>query len=167
VHARHGRAADLPRFGGWWGNDPDLRFRMHLEPVFEPAPGADGWQVSNPPILALAPLRASLALFDEAGMPALRAKSRRLTGYLRQWVEHVADPGIEILTPAAAEACGCQISLLVRGRGRELFELLSGEGVVCDYREPDVVRVAPAPFYNSFHEVWRFGAALRKWAASA
>jgi kynureninase len=167
VHERHGAADDLPRFSGWWGHDPERRFRLHLEASFVPAGGADGWQLSNPSILALAPLRASLDLFDEVGIASLRSKSRRLTGYLRQWIGHIGDPRIEILTPVEPEACGCQLSLMVRGRGRELYRVLTDEGVVCDYREPDVVRVAPVPFYNSFHEVWRFGQVLARWSARA
>jgi len=164
VHERHGGAADLPRLAGWWGNDPDRRFRMHLDSEFLPVKGADGWQVSNPPILALAPLRASLGLFEEAGMPALRAKSIALSGYLRSWVEHVADPRISILTPADARESGCQVSLRVRGEAQALFEALGTAGIVGDHRQPDVVRVAPVPLYNTFHEVWRFGRALRAWS---
>lgn len=164
VHQRHARRPDLPRFAGWWGNVPASRFRMHLEPEFVPAAGADGWQLSNPPILALAPLSASLALFDEAGMPALLAKSLRLTAYLEAFIDHVGDPRIEVLTPRAPAARGCQLSLAVRDGGRRLFERLRSAGVVVDYREPDVVRAAPVPLYNSFQDVWRFGRALADWA---
>jgi len=165
VHRRHAERPDLPRFAGWWGNDPGQRFRMHLEPEFLPVSGADGWQQSNPPILALAPLRASLELFDEAGMEALRGKSQRLTHYLEDWIEHAAADQIEILTPREARLRGGQISMLVRRRGEELMQALKAAGVVVDYRPPDVVRVAPVPLYNSFHDVWRFGQTLRKWAA--
>ncbi|MHC4428152.1 MAG: kynureninase [Planctomycetota bacterium] len=107
VHGRHAQRTDLPRFGGWWGNDPDRRFLMHLESEFEPRPTADGWQLSNPPILALAPLRVSLQMFEEAGMTALRAKSRRLTAYLHSWIDHVAEDRIEVLTPCGADERGC------------------------------------------------------------
>jgi kynureninase len=164
VHQRHGDAEQLPRFAGWWGNDPDTRFRMHLEPEFRPFGGADGWQLSNPPVLAMAPLRASLAMFDEAGMKRLRAKSLRLTGYLRYQVERVGDGRIAVLTPREAERHGCQLSLHVDGGGRTLFDALQSEGIVGDYREPDVVRVAPVPLYNTFHEVWRFGRVLERWS---
>lgn len=164
VHQRHGAAASLPRLAGWWGNDPARRFRMHLESEFQPFAGAAGWQVSNPPVLALAPLRVSLELFEEVGMKRLRAKSRRLTGYLQQWIDAVGDRRLVVLTPAEPSARGCQISMRVEERPRELFEALRGEGVIGDYREPDVVRVAPAPLYNTFHEVWRFGQALRAWS---
>jgi len=164
VHQRHVENTDLPRFGGWWGNDPERRFRMHLESEFVPRPTADGWQLSNPPILALAPLRVSLGLFDEAGMGALRDKSERLTAYLEAWVEHVAGERIEVLTPAAAHERGCQLSLRALDRPRELFQALEQHGVVADYREPDVVRVAPVPLYNSFHDVWSLGQALAAWA---
>jgi kynureninase len=164
VHRRHARRTDLARFGGWWGNDPERRFRMHLEPEFEPRPTADGWQLSNPPILAMAPLRVSLRLFDEAGMPALRDKSKRLTAYMQWWVDHVAARRIEVLTPRRPDERGCQLSLRALDRPRELFRALQEQGVVADYREPDVVRVAPVPLYNSFADVWSFAQALRAWA---
>jgi len=165
VHRRHAERVDLPRFGGWWGNDPDRRFLMHLQPEFVPRPTADGWQLSNPPILALAPLRVSLEQFEQAGMDALRAKSLRLTAYLADWVEHAAAGRIEILTPARPDERGCQLSLRALDRPRRLFEALAAAGVVADYREPDVVRVAPVPLYNSFHDVWAFGQALLAWNA--
>jgi kynureninase len=165
VHERHGESADLPRFAGWWGNDPSTRFRMHLQPEFEPFAGAEGWQLSNPPILAMAPLEASLDLFDEAGMERLRAKSVRLTGYLQSWVDHVGNERLSQPTPRDPAARGCQISLRAVERPRALFESLRSAGVVGDFRQPDVVRVAPVPLYNSFHDVWRFGQALSRWAA--
>jgi kynureninase len=164
VHERHAADTDLPRLGGWWGNDPETRFRMHLEERFRPVASADSWQLSNPPVLALAPLLASLEIFDEVGMDALREKSQRLTGYLAAWIDHVADPRVEIVTPCDPAARGCQLSLRVREQGRELFAALQAAGIVGDCREPDVVRVAPVPLYNSFHDVWRFGRALAGWA---
>ncbi len=164
VHERHAARADVPRFGGWWGNDPERRFRMHLERSFEPRPGADGWQLSNPPILSMAPIRVSLALFDEAGMPALRAKSRKLTAYLQYWIDRSAAGRIELLTPREPRFRGCQLSMRVLDRPRELFRGLQESGVVADYREPDVIRVAPVPLYNSFHDVWRFGTVLCDWS---
>jgi len=139
---------------------------MHLEEKFVPHEGADGWQLSNPPILAMAPLRASLADFDSAGMAALRTKSRSLTAYLQYWIDHAGANRLEVLTPRDPEARGCQISMRVRERPRELFETLQKAGVVGDFREPDVIRVAPVPLYNSFHDVWRFGQALADWRRS-
>lgn len=160
VHERHGNAADTPRLAGWWGNDPATRFRMHLNETFTPRPGADGWQLSNPPILALAPLVASLALFDEAGIPRLRDKSRRLTGYLEYLIDRIPGAPFEIITPRDPEARGCQLSLRVKRGGRTLFDRLQAGGVLGDFREPDVIRLAPVPLYNSFTDVWRAGRAL-------
>jgi kynureninase len=162
VHEKHGRRLDLPRLAGWWGHDPATRFRMHLEPDWSPPPGADGWQLSNPPILALAPLRASLELFDEATMPALRARSERMTGYLEYLLDRLPAGRYEIITPRDPVQRGCQLSLLVHDRPRELLRVLEAEGVVCDFREPNVIRVAPTPLYNTFAEVWRFAEILRR-----
>ncbi|MBT8486150.1 MAG: kynureninase, partial [Phycisphaerae bacterium] len=140
VHQRHARDQTIPRFGGWWGNDPDTRFQMHLRPDFEPAPTADGWQLSNPPIMAMAPLRASLRLFDEVGMPALRAKSKELTGYLRRLIEvgNAESAAFEIITPADPQEQGAQLSILVHDRPVRRFQALTEAGVVCDFREPNV-----------------------------
>jgi kynureninase len=160
VHERHARQLDLPRFAGWWGNDPATRFRMHAERGFVPQPGADGWQVSNPPILAMVPLRASLALFDEATMPALRSKSEQLTGYLEDRLDRIPAGRFEIITPRHISQRGCQVSFRVSGRARELLQALDSAGVIGDLREPDIIRVAPTPFYNTFHEVWRFARVL-------
>lgn len=157
VHERHGNNLSLPRLAGWWGNDPATRFRMHLEPEFVPRSGADGWQVSNPPIFALVPLRASLALFDQAGMAALRAKSERLTAYL----EFLLADRFELLTPHDPARRGCQLSIRVTDQPRERFRALQTAGVVCDFREPDVIRVAPVPLYNIFAEVWHFARVLQ------
>ena len=162
VHERHARRADLPRFGGWWGNDPKTRFRMHLEPEFVPVPTADAWQLSNPPIFSMAPLKASLAIFDEVGMSALRAKSQRLTGYLQFLLDRMPSDRYEVITPKDPAARGCQLSLLAHARPKQLFKSLEASGVVCDYREPNVIRVAPVPLYNTFHEVWRFAEVLGK-----
>ena len=162
VHNRHGETGDLPRFGGWWGNDPTTRFQMHLQPEFVPRGGAEGWQISNPPILSMAPVRASLAIFDEASMPALRAKSERLTGYLEYLLDRVGSPRIEIITPRDPAQRGCQLSLLVHDRPKELLEALHGEGMICDFREPNVLRVAPTPLYNSYSDVWQFVGALTR-----
>jgi kynureninase len=160
VHERHGRNTKLERLAGWWGNDPATRFRMHLEPEFVPVEGADGWQLSNPPILALAPLIASLDIFDEAGMGALRRKSIALTGYMEHLIDRIPPGELQIITPRESSSRGCQLSLRVPVRPRELFDALVEEKVTGDFREPDVIRVAPVPLYNSFHEVWRFAAIL-------
>jgi kynureninase len=160
VHERHAQNLDLPRLAGWWGNDPATRFRMHLEPRFVPQAGADGWQVSNPPILSLAPLRASLALFDGATMPALRAKSERLTGYLESLLDRLPPGRFEVVTPRDPARRGCMLSIIVHDRPRELVKDLESRGIVCDFREPNVVRVAPVPLYNTFRDVLTFARAL-------
>ena len=168
VHARHARS-DRPRFAGWWGHEASTRFRMG--PDFVPTPGADGWQLSNPPILGLAPLRGSLDLFVRAGMVALRAKSERLTGYLEALIrERLADT-LQIVTPRDPARRGAQLSLRVlqgrdlRGReaGRSLFEFLAGRGVLGDWREPDVIRISPAPLYNTHADVLRFAREVEAW----
>lgn len=161
VHERHAQA-DLPRFAGWWGHEASTRFRMG--PKFVPSPGADGWQLSNPSILSLAPLRASLALFDRAGLAALRAKSIALTGWLASALEQELAEHLEILTPADPEQRGCQLSLRVRaGRdaGRLAFEHLARSGIICDWREPDVIRASPVPLYNQYADCARLVEALR------
>ncbi|MBY0525928.1 MAG: kynureninase [Gemmataceae bacterium] len=162
VHERHGNDLGLPRLAGWWGNDPATRFRMHLEPDFVPRAGADGWQLSNPPILAMAPLFASLALFDEVGMPALRAKSACLTAYLQFLLDQLPPGRFEVLTPRDPRQRGAMLSILDHRHPKELVRLLVDEGVVCDFREPNVIRVAPMPLYNTFHEVWRFAQLLAR-----
>ena len=167
VHERHART-DLPRFAGWWGHDQSTRFRMG--PEFVPTPGADGWQLSNPPIMALAPLRASLALFDQVGMSALRAKSLRLTGFLQECIEDRLNDVLEIITPIDPTQRGCQLSLRVRGgreRGRALFEHLAAQGVLGDWREPDVIRISPAPLYNTFEDIAGFVSSTAAWRKAA
>src|SRR6059058_3634213 len=159
VHERHATNTRLPRLAGWFGNDPNTRFRLHLEPEFVPVPSADGRQISNPPIFSMAPLRASLAIFDEAGgMEPLRAKSIKLTGYLQFLLEsNHGDKRFTVITPGEMDARGCQLSILVHEHPKELFRKLQVAcGVKCDFREPNVIRVAPTPLYNTFREVWRF-----------
>ncbi len=165
VHERHGRSDDLPRFAGWWGHDKATRFRM--PEVFEATPGAEGWQLSNPPILPLAALRASLELFDEAGMDRLRAKSERLTGYLVHLLRTRFPDGLSIITPADAEQRGCQVSLRTGPEGRRVHRHLSEHGIWCDWREPDVIRVAPVPLYNSYSDVHRFVEVMAEGMGSA
>jgi kynureninase len=157
VHERHANNRDLPRLAGWFGNDPHTRFRMHLEPEFIPVQSADGWQISNPPIFSMAPLRASLAIFDEAGgVEPLRAKSIRLTGYLQFLLEQAGSNRFTIITPGEPNERGCQLSILAHEHPKELFQKLEAAGVKCDFREPNVIRAAPTPLYNTFHEIWRF-----------
>jgi len=162
VHERHAENRALPRFAGWWGNDPETRFLMHLQPEFVPREGADGWQISNPPILSAAPLRASLGMFDEAGMEALRAKSVLLTGYLEYLIDRIPNERFEVITPRDPEKRGCQLSIRALDCPADLLSSLEAEGVVADFRGPDVIRVAPVPLYNTFHEVWRFAEILAR-----
>jgi kynureninase len=161
VHERHATNTKLPRLAGWFGNDPNTRFRLHLEPDFIPVASADGWQISNPPIFAMAPLRASLAIFDEAaGMEPLRAKSIKLTGYLEFLLTEIGSKKFTVITPPNPDERGCQLSILAHERPKELLKELEAAGVKCDFREPNVIRVAPTPLYNTFHEVWRFARIL-------
>lgn len=165
VHERHARS-DRPRFAGWWGHDQATRFRMG--PQFVPTPGADGWQLSNPPIFALAPLRVSLEIFQRAGMRELRAKSEHLTGYLEALIQQRLGHVLQIVTPREPARRGCQLSLRVHGgreRGRALFEHLMARGIVGDWREPDVIRISPTPLYNRFEDVRLFVLAVEAWAA--
>src|SRR5437588_914064 len=161
VHERHATNMELPRLAGWFGNDPKSRFRMQLEPEFIPVPSADGWQISNPPILSMAPLRASLAIFDDAGgMRRLREKSKKLTGYLEFLLERAGSNRFTIITPHDPDARGCQLSIVAHQNAKELHKELETAGVKTDFREPNVIRAAPAPLNNSFHDVWRFGQVL-------
>jgi kynureninase len=162
VHERHARDPDVPRLAGWWGNDPSTRFRM--EPGFVPRGDVESWQVSNPPILSLAPVRVSLELFDRVGMAALRERSIRLTGYLESLLDRVAaSRAIEVVTPRDPAARGCQLSVHVPSGAKELSaRLRAEEGVDCDEREPNVIRLAPTPLYGSFHDCWRAAAALER-----
>jgi kynureninase len=154
VHERHARDFERPRFAGWWGHEEQTRFRMG--PDFHPAPGAEGWQLSNPSILAMAPLRASLDLFAEAGMDRLREKSMALTGYLEFLLDQSASTKFSIITPRDPERRGAQLSIRVRENGRAVCDRLNAEGILCDWREPDILRVAPAPLYNTYSDVHRF-----------
>jgi kynureninase len=156
VHERH----DRPHLAGWWGHEQSTRFQMG--PEFHAAAGTAGWQISNPPILAAAPLIASLALFEQAGLQNLRQKSVALTGYLEYLLDRLA-PDIELITPRAVESRGCQLSVRVagpRGRGQRVFDALTSLGVIGDWREPDTIRLAPIPLYNSFADAFRGAEAL-------
>ncbi len=165
VHERHAKAV-LPRFAGWWGHDKTTRFQMG--PQFVATPGADGWQLSNPPILALVPLRVSLEIFRRAGMPRLRAKSLQLTGYLEWLVQTPLADVLEVVTPSQPDRRGAQLSIRVIGgreRGRALFEYLMEHGIIGDWREPDVIRISPAPLYNRFADCLAFAGAVQNWAS--
>ncbi|HEX3847669.1 MAG TPA: kynureninase [Steroidobacteraceae bacterium] len=154
VHERHARRTDLPRFAGWWGHDPETRF--HMGPEFHPSAGAAGWQVSNPPVLAVAPLLASLEVFDRAGILRLREKSIALTGHLRRLIEARLAGRVDIVTPRETGARGCQLSLRIArpaAEAKRCFDRLTAAGVIGDWREPDVLRLAPIPAYNSFSDV--------------
>lgn len=168
VHEKHASNLELPRFAGWWGHNQEERFQM--KKGFKPITGAAGWQLSNGAILTMAAHKASLDIFDEAGMPALRKKSEQLTGYLEFLIKELNLPEsqLQIITPSEPSARGCQLSLLVHQNGRALFEKLTAAGVILDWREPNVIRVAPVPLYNSFEDVFCFTEILRKsWAALA
>src|SRR5438067_1448049 len=161
VHERHATNTELPRLAGWFGNDPNTRFRLHLEPDFIPVASADGWQISNPPIFSMAPLRASLAIFDQAGgIDPLRVKSTKLTGYLEFLLTEIGSEKFSVITPRDPNGRGCQLSILAHQHPKELHNELVAAGVKCDFREPKVIRVAPTPLYNTFHEVWRFAKIL-------
>jgi kynureninase len=159
VHERHAQAHWLPRMEGWWGHDKASRFKMPRD--FSALRGVEGWQLSNPPIFQLAALRASLELFDAATMPALRRKSELLTAYLASLIARMPPGFCQILTPEEPRRRGAQLSLRIHGSNpRRLVDELAKAGVVCDLREPDVIRAAPAPLYCGFHDVFRFSEAL-------
>ncbi|MCF8237724.1 MAG: kynureninase [Saprospiraceae bacterium] len=154
VHERHATNQRLPRFSGWWGHDKETRFLM--PDVFKPIPGAEGWQLSNPPILPMAAMRASLDLFDEAGMDWLVDKTQQLTGYLEWLLKQLNNPRLSLITPSDPQQRGCQLSIRVEGADKSIFNRLSARGIIADWREPDVIRVAPVPLYNSFEDVFLF-----------
>ena len=163
VHEKHHANKDLSRFGGWWGHNKQRRFIM--EPEYNPIVGADGWQISNLPILSLAPYLASVEMFDEVGMEKLIRKRNQLTAYL-EFILHEIDKEIdgtefEIITPANQEERACQLSVFLHGQGRSLFDYLMKNGVITDWREPNVIRFAPAPFYCSYEDMYDFGQILK------
>jgi kynureninase len=157
IHERHLGAKTPPHLVGWWGVEAATRFLMR--PEFHAAAGAAGWQISNPPILSAAPLIASLAIFRDAELARLRAKSIGLTGFLEFLIERQG-PAVRIITPREATERGCQLSLRVAD-GARVFQRLSAAGVVCDWREPDTLRVAPVPLYNRYEDVWHFNEILQ------
>jgi kynureninase len=159
VNERYANDRALPRFTGWWGHE--LKTRFIMEDEFIPTPGAEGWQMSNPPILSLAAFRAALEVFDEAGIDALRAKSLRLTAYLEFLVGQLGEDVVRVITPSDPEQRGCQLSIQVKAADKALFDRITERGVIADWREPDVIRIAPAPLYNSFQDVHAFYSILK------
>ena len=160
VHERHAENDNLKRFAGWWGHNKQTRFNMRHE--FDPLPGAEGWQLSNPPILSMAAIMASLDVFDEAGMENLRRKAIKLTAFLEFLIDEIKDGSISIITPRQPEERGCQLSIQLKNADKHLHTRLTEAGVISDWREPDVIRVAPVPLYNSFEDVYRFSERLKQ-----
>lgn len=154
VHERHAYSENLPRLEGWWGHNKETRFKMR--DAFEPIPGAEAWQLSNPPILSMAAIWASLKIFDEAGMDRLRSKAIKLTGYLEYLVNLLGDEVVQIITPSEPDQRGCQLSIQAKGGDKSIYDRLTAKGVIADWREPDVIRVAPVPLYNSYEDVHQF-----------
>lgn len=162
VHEKHHNNPELPRFAGWWGHNKERRFKM--EPTFDPVHGADGWQISNLPVLSLAPYLASVEMFDEIGMDALIDKRDRITSYLAfilKEIDKEVDSSFEIITPSNPLERGCQLSVFLHGEGRALFDYLMKNGVITDWREPNVIRLAPVPLYCSFEDMYNFGQILK------
>lgn len=159
VHERYGNDPKVFRLGGWWGNDEKTRFKM--QKGFVPQKGAASWQMSNAPVFNMVAHNASLDIFDKAGIPALREKSIQLTGYMEFLLQQIAHLPFEIITPAEPGRRGCQLSLLFAERGREVFDALTKSGVIADWREPNVIRIAPVPLYNTFEDCYRFYEVLK------
>ena len=164
VHQKHDNNSNLPRFAGWWGHDEERRFLM--EKNFMPMKGAQGWQLSNAPVFAMAPCKASMDIFDEVGMPRLVSKSKRLTNYMEFIFNDISSRynncDLEIITPKEEGHRGCQLSVLCHGQGRSMFDFITKEGVIADWREPNVIRLAPVPLYNSFEDIYHLGQIIEK-----
>jgi len=164
VHEKHAYKPELPRFAGWWGYEEDTRFMMSSS--FKPMRGAEGWQLSNAPVLSMACCKASMEIFDEVGMNKLEEKSLLLTNFmefvLNDITERFDNCNFEIITPKETIARGCQLSVLMHGQGKEMFDFLTAEGVIADWREPNVIRMAPVPLYNTFEDVYQLGQIIEK-----
>ena len=165
VHERHANRPELPRFAGWWGYDKSKRFLM--EPGFIPMEGAEGWQLSNAPVLGMAAHLASVEIFDEAGMDRIGQKRDQMTAYLEFVIDDISEKNkdrvsFELITPRDKTKRGAQLSIMAKGQGKALFDVLSDLGVVADWREPNVIRVAPAPLYNSYEDCYWFGQLLQE-----
>ncbi len=161
IHERYAKAFDLPRFTGWWGHNKETRFGMRDD--FNAITGAEGWQLSNPPILSLAAINASLDIFDEVGMDALIKKSKKITAYLEVLINQINGNSVEIITPSNPDERGCQLSLrIINKDGKNVFNAITRKGIIADWREPDVIRIAPTPLYNSYEDVYNFVEILKK-----
>ena len=163
IHERHVSNENIPRFAGWWGHNKEDRFKM--PDTFSPIPTAESWQLSNAPVISMAAHLASLEIFDEAGFENLRAKSIELTNFLAFVIDEInkeVSINLEVITPKEKNDRGCQLSIVAHGAERKLFNQLTAEGVISDWREPNVIRVAPVPLYNSFEDVYRFGEVLKQ-----
>jgi kynureninase len=165
MYEKHGNIPDFFGLAGWWGNDETTRFKM--EKGFTPQKGAAGWQMSNAPVFNMVAHNASLDIFDKAGIATLREKSERLTGYLEFLLKHLTQLPFEVITPADPSKRGCQLSLLFKKGGREVFDHLSANGVIVDWREPNVIRMAPTPLYNTFEDIFRLYDAMNGVVLSA
>ncbi len=159
VHERHAHNKDLPRFAGWWNHNKETRFNMRQP--FDVMPGAEGWQLSNPPILSMAAIKASLDMFGAVGMDALRKKSEKLTGYFEYLINQIGSDSIRIITPSNPKERGCQLSIQVKNADKTLHAKLTENNIITDWREPDVIRCAPVPMYNSFEDVFRMVTVLK------
>ena len=163
IHEKHASNTELPRLAGWWGYTKSTRFKM--EKGFEPIPTAEGWQLSNAPVLSMAAHKASLDIFDEAGIENLHAKRKLMTAFLHFVLADINDRQqermIHVITPSNENERGCQVSMLMLQNGKQVFTELTARAVVADWREPNVIRVAPVPLYNTFEDIWRFGNILR------
>jgi kynureninase len=163
VHEKHATNKNIPRFAGWWGHNKEVRFKM--EKGFDPIPTAESWQLSNAPVLSMAAHKAAIDMFDEVGMDALCEKRDKLTGYLEFIIDSINEEKggniLEIITPRDKKHRGAQLSIIAHGQGKDLFNRLMAKGVVPDWREPNVIRLAPVPFYNSFEDIYRFGEILK------
>lgn len=166
INERHCNDSELPRFAGWWGQEKETRFLM--EKGFKPIKSAEAWQMSNAPVLSMAAHKASIDIFEEVGMDKLLKKQKELSGYLEFVVDDInssltdSDKSLEIITPRNWEERGCQVSVIAHGYGKSLFDKLTAEGVISDWREPNAIRMAPVPLYNSFEDIYRFGEILKK-----
>jgi len=160
VHERHANDKNLPRFAGWWGHNKETRFKMR--DGFDPIPGVESWQLSNPPILSMAAIKASLEIFQKAGIKNLRKKADSLTGYLEYLVDHIGDDRIKIITPRDIKQRGSQLSIQVKNANKTIFDKITEAGVIADWREPDVIRIAPTALYNSYEDVFRFSELLKE-----
>lgn len=159
VHEKHANNKDLPRFAGWWNHNKETRFNMRQP--FDVMPGAEGWQLSNPPILSMAAIKASLDMFAEVGMEALREKSVKLTGYFEYLIHQIDSDQIKIITPSNPDERGCQLSIQVKNADKKLHQKLTDNNIITDWREPDVIRCAPVPLYSSYEDVYRMVEVLK------